>query len=88
MLLGAFLFIQLELEQHGPVRGFELSFFEIDAIAVRCQADAEYIMFVKNEVPFLFHPDQIVDPLSFGVLPAAPRLGDPCAILGKKTDDD
>jgi len=46
-------------------------------------------MFVEDEIPFLLHPYQIVDPLSFGILPAAtPRLGDPGAVLVKKGYED
>lgn len=89
MFLGAFLFIQLELEKHGPGRGFKFPFLEIDTIAIGRQADAEYIMLVEDEISFLFHPYQIVDPLSFGILPAfAARPGNPGAVLGEKVDEN
>ena len=67
MFLRIVLFIQLKGINKGAGRGLELSFFKGDAISVGGKPDTEDIMFIKDEISFLFHPEHIVDPVTFGV---------------------
>jgi len=84
MFLCAFLFIQLELIQDGTVGSDKLALLEIDAIAIRRQAYTEYIMLVKDKIPFFLHSYQIVDPVSLSIF-LIPSGGDIAAVLGIET---
>jgi hypothetical protein len=67
MLLGAMHFIQFELVQKCLRRRLEKALFIGKSIPVAGQVDAEYILFVKDNIPFLirFHPAVRV---SFGIV--------------------
>lgn len=84
MFLRIVLFIQLKGINKGSGGCLELSFFKGNAISVGGEPDTEDIMFIKDEISFLFHPEHIVDPVAFGVsLVLRPSSGYICAILGK-----
>ena len=69
MLFGTVFLIQLELPQEGTRGGSEKAFFEGNAIAVAGQVDTKDVLAIEDKVAFFFHPQCVVHPVPFLLLP-------------------